>query len=53
MGSGTTARAAKDANRFYIGYEIDKAYVKAARTMLDETPTTAPSTSPKTAVCHS
>ncbi|MDD9797697.1 MAG: site-specific DNA-methyltransferase, partial [Alphaproteobacteria bacterium] len=38
MGSGTTARAAKDASRAYIGYEIDKAYVKAARTMLGEKP---------------
>jgi DNA modification methylase len=35
MGSGTTAKAAFDNNRDFIGYEIDKDYFDAASKRLD------------------
>lgn len=35
MGSGTTAVAARDAKRVYVGYEMSKKYVKLARERLE------------------
>ena len=36
LGSGTTAVAAKDLNRKYIGYEIDSEYFNIAKERLEE-----------------
>ena len=36
MGSGTTAQAAQDADRKYVGYEINKQYVKTSRAKLKQ-----------------
>jgi site-specific DNA-methyltransferase (adenine-specific) len=36
MGSGSTALAAKQAGRRYVGYEVDEAYIRLAETRLAE-----------------
>jgi len=36
MGSGTTALAAREAGRHYIGYEVDESYAQLARQRLQE-----------------
>lgn len=36
MGSGTTALAAKDAKRIYVGYETSKSYVKLAEKRIEK-----------------
>ena len=36
MGSGTTAVAAREAGRHYVGYELDQAYAELARRRLQE-----------------
>jgi site-specific DNA-methyltransferase (adenine-specific) len=36
MGSGTTALAALELNRHYIGFEMNQDYVDIANTLIDE-----------------